>query len=76
MGIRNISTWYAWQGSNLRLDKNYLPFPTDEGDEIHPNGIFHFNITRIMEYIMAGKLDVEKNGLMSGNGLRHIFVVL
>jgi len=44
----------------LKLDKRYTPFPTNEGDEIYPNGIFNFNISRILEHIMAGKLDVEK----------------
>jgi hypothetical protein len=44
----------------LKLDKDYTPFPSYEGDEIYPNGIFNFNISRILEHIMAGKLDVEK----------------
>lgn len=41
----------------LKLDKNYSPFPANEGDEIYPNGIFH---SRILEHIISGKLDVEK----------------
>lgn len=44
----------------LMRDKNYKPLPTNQGDEIYPNGIFNFNISRILEHIVAGKLDAEK----------------
>lgn len=45
----------------LKLNKEYTPLPTHEGDEIiYPNGIFKFNITRIMEHIHSGKLDAEQ----------------
>lgn len=44
----------------LKLNKNYKPLPTKEGDEIYPNGIFNFNISRILEYIISGKLKAEK----------------
>jgi len=44
----------------IMLDKNYIPLPTKEGDEIYPNGIFNFNISRILEHISTGQLDVEK----------------
>lgn len=27
----------------IKLDKNYKPLPTYEGDEIYPNGIFNFS---------------------------------
>lgn len=42
------------------LNPNYAPLPTYEGDEIYPNGIFHFNISRITEHILDGTLQVEK----------------
>lgn len=42
----------------LKIDKNYIPLPTFEGDEIYPNGIFHFNISRILQKIEAGNFDV------------------
>ncbi|MBP7529211.1 MAG: ParB N-terminal domain-containing protein [Syntrophorhabdaceae bacterium] len=35
----------------LRLDKNFTPVSVDEGDEFYPNGIFAFNITKMLEYI-------------------------
>ncbi len=43
----------------FRAKKLYNPCPADEGDEIYPNGIFHFNISRIVEDIESGKLQVE-----------------
>jgi len=44
----------------LNLNKNYLPCVANENDEIYPNGIFHFNVTRILEDISTGKLEAEK----------------
>jgi len=44
----------------LKLDKNFEPLPTRDGDEIFRNGYFEFNITRIMEDISAGKLEVAE----------------
>ena len=43
----------------LKLDKNYKPIPTNVGDEIYPNGFFNFNISKMLEYITAGKLEAE-----------------
>ena len=42
----------------LKLDKNFEPIPTREGDEIFRNGYLKFNITRMLEDISAGKLEV------------------
>ena len=44
----------------LNPDMDYRPLPTNIGDEIYPNGIFHFNISRIIEHITSGMLIVEK----------------
>jgi len=44
----------------LKLDKNFEPLPTRDGDEIFRNGYFEFNITRIMKDISAGKLEVAE----------------
>ena len=35
----------------FKPDRNFKPFPTEEGDELFPNGIFVFNISRMLEYI-------------------------
>jgi hypothetical protein len=35
----------------LRVDKNFVPVSADDGDEFYPNGIFVFNITKMLEFI-------------------------
>ena len=35
----------------LRLENDFTPCPVATGDELFPNGIFVFNITKILEYI-------------------------
>jgi hypothetical protein len=35
----------------LKRDNNFTPCPVATGDELFPNGIFVFNITKIIEYI-------------------------
>ena len=44
----------------LSLNKEFRPLPTNIGDEIFPNGIFRFNISKIIEHIATGELSVEK----------------
>ncbi len=40
----------------LKADGAFNPCPVDDGDELYPNGIFEFNITKMLEYIQ-GKPD-------------------
>ncbi len=35
----------------LKADSKFIPCPIADGDELFPNGIFVFNITKILEYI-------------------------
>ena len=35
----------------LRMNDNFTPCPVAAGDELFPNGIFVFNITKMTEYI-------------------------
>jgi hypothetical protein len=35
----------------LKVDKNFRPCPVSDGDELYPNGIFVFNITKMIEHI-------------------------
>lgn len=35
----------------LKVDSNYVPCPAEAGDEVYPNGVFRFNITKLLEYI-------------------------
>lgn len=44
----------------LKLIKNYMPCMAIENEEIFRNGIFQFNISRILEHIIAGNIDVER----------------
>jgi len=44
----------------LKLDKNYIPIPANKGDEIYRNGIFNFNISKMLEHITTGKLDAKE----------------
>jgi len=45
----------------FKIDKGFIPCPVDYGDELYPNGIFEFNITKIAEYIEKnlGAIGVE-----------------
>ncbi|TSA38196.1 MAG: hypothetical protein D4R64_03990 [Porphyromonadaceae bacterium] len=47
----------------LRLNKNFIPCIAYENEEIYPNGIFHFNISRILEHIISGQLIVEQEDI-------------
>ena len=37
----------------LKLDRTFQPCPEAPGDELYPNGIFVFNITRLLAFIEA-----------------------
>jgi len=38
----------------LKIDKDFTPCEAIIDDELYPNGIFVFNITKILEYIQSG----------------------
>lgn len=38
---------------NIKFDKKFQPVGVDEGDELFPNGIFEFNITKLVAYLKA-----------------------
>ena len=40
--------------NKLTIDNDFTPSPDADGDELYRNGIFMFNITRIIEYIQEG----------------------
>ena len=35
----------------IKKDNNFIPCPVDNGDELFSNGIFVFNITKMLDYI-------------------------
>lgn len=37
----------------LKLHRNFTPCPSEPGDELYPNGIFVFNVTRLIAHIEA-----------------------
>lgn len=37
----------------MKVNKKFQPLPEDEGDEFYPNGIFLFNITKLVKFIKA-----------------------
>jgi hypothetical protein len=39
----------------LRVDPNFRPCQPAYGDELYPNGIFEFNITRLLAYVGAAE---------------------
>ena len=44
----------------IKLNKDYKPLSTETGDEIYPNGIFNYSISRICEHLASGELNAEK----------------
>lgn len=51
----------------LSLNKNYTPCPAVENDELYPNGIFVFNISKIIEHIQSGLLTIEEEDICVKN---------
>ncbi len=43
----------------LKADADFTPFQVHDGDELFPNGIFEFNVTRILEYLANNPTDVD-----------------
>ena len=43
----------------LKADDNFTPCPIHEGDELYPNGIFVFNITKMIEYLNKNSNEVD-----------------
>jgi hypothetical protein len=43
----------------LSANNNYIPAGISCGDELFPNGIFEFNITRMIEFIRSNEADIE-----------------
>jgi len=43
----------------LKIDGRFTPCSVEDGDELFPNGIFVFNITKMTEYIMRSRIPCE-----------------
>ena len=44
----------------LKINKHFMPCPIDDEDEMYPNGIFVFNITKMAEYIRKNNIPCEE----------------
>ena len=44
----------------LKISKRFTPCPVDDGDEMYPNGIFVFNISKMTDYIKSSGLLCEE----------------
>lgn len=44
----------------LKISKHFTPCPIDDEDELYPNGIFVFNITKMADYIRANAFPCEE----------------
>lgn len=44
----------------LKNNRHFTPCPIDDEDEIYPNGIFVFNITKMAEYIQNNNITCEE----------------
>lgn len=44
----------------LKINKSFEPCPVDDGDEMYPNGIFNFNITKMAEFIQNQNIPCEE----------------
>lgn len=42
----------------LKINRKFTLCPIDDGDELYPNGIFVFNITKMAEYIQNNPDDI------------------
>jgi len=44
----------------LKIDSRFKPCSVEDGDELFPNGIFVFNITKMTEYITHSRIPCEE----------------
>jgi hypothetical protein len=51
------------RAKTLKLDENFVPCDVFENEEYYPNGVFVFNITRIIEHIQCGQLVVKQEDI-------------
>jgi len=57
----------------LIIDKDFVPAPMDDGDELYPNGIFMFNITKMIEYLKEHHDEIAPE-IISVKASRNVFL--
>jgi hypothetical protein len=59
--VKEANSKWKVLGVNRKLRiKNFKPCPAEEGDELYPNGIFVFNITKMMQFIQDNDIPCEE----------------
>jgi len=53
--------------NKLTIDDDFTPCPVADGDELYRNGIFVFNITRIIEYIQQSPDNIHLEEVAVGD---------
>lgn len=51
MNRSNFDLGRFQSAKRLKINKSFKPCPTEDGDEIYQNGIFEFNISKLLEYM-------------------------
>jgi hypothetical protein len=47
------------KAKKIKVNKNFSPCPVSDEDEMYRNGIFEFNITKMIEYIKKNSTDIR-----------------
>jgi len=48
------------KAKKIRVNKNFSPCPVSDEDEVYRNGIFEFNIAKMIEYIQKNSADIGR----------------
>ncbi len=59
MSISNFDIERLRTAEKLKIDDSFSPYPTQDGDELFQNGIFEFNITKMLEFIELNSNDLN-----------------
>lgn len=52
------------QSRKFKVNKKFQPFSKDDGDEFYSNGIFEFNITKLLSFIQANPNIFQPEGVL------------
>ena len=55
----NFDSERLQSAEKLKADDSFTPCPINKGDELFPNGIFVFNITKMLEYLKINSNEVD-----------------
>ena len=59
----------------LKIDKYFVPCPVDDGDELYANGIFEFNITKMIDYIWCDPGRVTLDEVAVGDFFENVSTI-